>query len=124
VLIEVASNARTYAYAPYSGYKVGSALLTASGNVYGGCNVENASYGISICGERTAAVKAISEGERDFLAIAVVTDDGGSPCGACRQFLSEFGKDIVVILADKRGKYIQTSVGDLLPRAFGPESLR
>jgi cytidine deaminase len=106
------------AHVPYSGYKVGAALLGASGNVYGGCNVENASYGLSICGERTAFVKAISEGEREFVAIAVVTEDGGTPCGACRQFMSEFGLDTLVILADKTGAYVTHTVGELLPHAF------
>jgi cytidine deaminase len=118
VLIEVASNVRRNAYAPYSGYRVGAALLTVSGAVYAGCNVENASYGLSICAERSAAVKAISEGDGEFEAIAVVTDDGGSPCGACRQFLREFGEDIVIILADIQGKYTLTTIGELLPRAF------
>ncbi len=118
MLLEVAEQTRQLAHAPYSGYRVGAALLAASGNVYGGCNVENASYGISICAERTAYVKAVSEGERKFLAVAVVTDDAGTPCGACRQFMAEFGLDTVVILADKRGRYTQTTVGELLPRAF------
>ncbi|MCL5998288.1 MAG: cytidine deaminase [Chloroflexi bacterium] len=118
VLIEVANNTRQNAYAPYSGYRVGAALLTSQGNVYGGCNVENASYGISLCAERAAVAKAVSEGERDFEAIVVVTDDGGTPCGACRQFLREFGEDIIVILADKRGRYRITTVGELLPEAF------
>jgi cytidine deaminase len=118
VLIEVASNTRKNAYAPYSGYAVGAALLTAAGNVYGGCNVENAAYGVTMCAERTAVVKAISEGEREFDAIAVVTEDGGTPCGECRQVLHEFGADIVVILADTHGHYTLTTVGELLPKAF------
>ena len=123
VLIEVADNTRANAHVPYSGYHVGAALLTEEGEVFGGCNVENASYGISICAERTAYVKAISEGARDFVAIAVVTDDGGAPCGACRQFMCEFGLDTVVILADKNGKYSMTSVRKLLPQAFDASSL-
>lgn len=123
VLIEVASNARKYAHAPYSKYRVGSALLAGSGNVYSGVNVENASYGLAICSERTAYVKAISEGEREFLAIAVVTDNGGAPCGACRQFMSEFSLDTLVIQADKKGAYMTATVGDLLPDAFTPEKL-
>jgi len=118
VLLEVAKNARKNAYVPYSHYQVGAALLSASGNVYAGCNVENASYGLSICGERTAFVKAVSEGEREFLAIAVMTDDAGSPCGACRQFMAEFGLDTIVILADKKSNYRVTTVGELLPDAF------
>lgn len=118
VLLEVAKNARKNAYVPYSRYRVGSALLATSGNVYAGCNVENASYGISLCSERTAYAKAISEGERDFIAIAVMTDDAGTPCGACRQFMAEFGLDTVVILADKKGNHSLTTVGGLLPEAF------
>jgi cytidine deaminase len=118
VLLEVAKNARKNAYVPYSHYQVGAALLDIHGNVYAGCNVENASYGLSICGERTAFVKAVSEGEREFLAIAVMTDDAGSPCGACRQFMAEFGLDTLVILADKTGDYRVTTVGELLPDAF------
>jgi cytidine deaminase len=124
VLIEVADNTRANAHVPYSGYRVGAALLSEDGAVFGGCNVENASYGVSICAERTAYVKAVSEGAREFIAIAVVTDDGGSPCGACRQFMSEFGMDTVVILADKTGKYETTTVGALLPRAFHAGSLK
>lgn len=118
MLLEVADQSRKMAHVPYSRYRVGAALLARSGVVYGGCNVENASYGLSICAERTAYVKAVSEGEREFLAIAVVTDDGGTPCGACRQFMSEFGLDTIVILADKRGKHRSTTVGELLPDAF------
>jgi len=118
VLIEIARNTRENAYAPYSNYKVGAALLTSEGTVYSGCNVENAAYGMSICAERTAVVKAISEGMREFEAIAIVTEDAGTPCGACRQFLSEFGSDIMVILADTHGKYTLATVGELLPFAF------
>lgn len=118
VLLEVAANTRQLAYAPYSHYHVGAALLGESGVVYGGCNVENAAYPMSICAERAALTKAISEGEQKFLAIAVITKDGGSPCGACRQMLSEFGLDIDVIIADEKGKYTLTTTGDLLPLAF------
>lgn len=118
VLLEVAKNARKNAYVPYSKYRVGAALLASSGNVYAGCNVENASYGLAICGERTAYVKAISEGEREFVAIAVMTDNAGTPCGACRQFMAEFGLDTAVVLADKKGNYTLHTVGSLLPGAF------
>lgn len=90
---------------------------------YCGVNVENASYGLAICSERSAYVKAISEGERDFVAIAVVTDNGGAPCGACRQFMSEFGLETIVIQADAKGNYTLTTVGALLPGAFTPETL-
>jgi cytidine deaminase len=123
VLLEVAGNSRRYAHAPYSRYRVGAALLAGSGNVYSGVNVENASYGLGICGERTAYVKAVSEGETEFLAIAVVTDNGGSPCGACRQFMAEFGLDTLVIQADKKLNYTLATVGDLLPDAFTPAKL-
>jgi len=118
VLIEMAKNARKRAYAPYSGYRVGAALLSVRGEVYTGCNVENAAYGQSICAERGAVMKAVSEGERKFDVIAIVTEDGGSPCGACRQFLSEFSDDIMVIMADRRGRYTLTTIGELLPMAF------
>ena len=117
-MIEVAYNMRARAYAPYSNYCVGAALLSAQGIVYGGCNVENASFGMSLCAERSAVVKAVGAGERQFDAIAVVTEDGGTPCGACRQVLSEFGRDTTVILADTHGNYSVTTVDALLPHAF------
>ena len=123
-LIELANEARRRAYAPYSKYPVGAALRTASGRIFTGVNVENAAYPTSICAERTAVFKAVSEGEREFEIIAVVTDNGGSPCGSCRQVLSEFGLGTQVILADGRGNVVmQTTVGDLLPDAFQPHHL-
>jgi cytidine deaminase len=122
-LIALAAEARRKAYAPYSHYTVGAALLTASGTVYTGVNVENASYGLAICAERTAAVKAVSDGERDFLAIAVVTENGGTPCGACRQVLNEFGPDMRVLIADAAGKYQAYRLPELLPASFGPAQL-
>ncbi len=122
-LIALAGQARANAYAPYSNYRVGAALLTASGQVYTGVNVENASYGLAICAERTAAVKAVSAGEREFVAIAVVTDNGGSPCGACRQVLAEFGPQMRVVLADASGKSRTYLLSDLLPDYFGPANL-
>jgi len=122
-LIALAAEARGKAYAPYSGYPVGAALLTASGKVYTGANVENSSYGLSICAERTAAFKAVSEGEREFTAIAVVTANGGTPCGACRQVLNEFGPDMRVLIADMNGKYQAYRLGELLPASFGPAQL-
>ncbi|MCS7324325.1 MAG: cytidine deaminase [Anaerolineae bacterium] len=124
VLIEVADRARVFSHAPYSRYRVGAALLAASGKVYSGVNVENASYGLAICSERTAYVKAVSEGERAFVAIAVVTDNGGAPCGACRQFMAEFGLDTWVIIADAAHRYEITTVGALLPEAFTPTQLK
>lgn len=124
-LIERALAARQWAYAPYSRYRVGAALLASSGKIYDGCNVENAAYGSSICAERTALVKAVSEGERRFEAAAVATDNGGSPCGACRQMLSEFGLDLEILLLDGEGKAArETTLRDLLPDAFTPDSLR
>jgi cytidine deaminase len=123
-LIEAASEARQWAYAPYSGYPVGAALLTASGRVYDGVNVENAAYPTTICAERVAVFKAVSEGERNFVALAVVTANGGSLCGSCRQVLAEFGLDTLVIIADTEGKIVsEMAVSGLLPGAFRPEDL-
>jgi cytidine deaminase len=119
-----AAHARQWAYAPYSHYTVGAALLTASGRIYDGVNVENAAYGDTICAERTAAVKAVSEGERDFVAIAVASSNGGMPCGSCRQFLSEFGFDARVLVVDDQGVIVaRSSVRALLPQAFGSQNL-
>ncbi|MBC8263239.1 MAG: cytidine deaminase [Anaerolineales bacterium] len=123
-LIAKAMAAREKAHAPYSQFAVGAALLAKSGRVYTGCNVENASYGLSICAERTAVFKAVSEGERDFEAIAVVTDKGVTPCGACRQVLMEFGEDIRVIVADEAGGYRVFGLQELLPEAFNSEDLK
>ena len=123
-LIEQANEARRYAYAPYSNYPVGAALRTKSGRVFTGINVENAAYPTSMCAERTAVFKAVSEGEREFDAIAVETDNGGSPCGSCRQVLAEFGQDTTVLIANGEGELLQeTTVKDLLPGAFTPEHL-
>lgn len=122
-LIELAREVRRHAYAPYSNFRVGAALLGASGQVYTGCNVENISYGLTVCAERVALFKAVSEGEREFRAIAVVTDNAASPCGACRQVLSEFGRDMEVIIAqDGCEGYEILSLSDLLPRHL--DSLR
>lgn len=122
-LIAKAMEAREKAHAPYSHFAVGAALLAKSGRVYTGCNVENASYGLSICAERTAVFKAVSEGERDFEAMAVVTDKGVTPCGACRQVLLEFGEDIQVIVADETGGYRVFGLQELLPEAFDSDDL-
>ena len=123
-LIQAAQEARRWAYVPYSKYPVGAALLSASGKIYDGVNVENAAYPTGICAERVAVFKAVSEGEREFIAIAVVTDNGGSPCGSCRQVLSEFGLEIRVILADEQGEILlETDVASLLPGAFRPDHL-
>jgi cytidine deaminase len=123
-LIQAALAARQWAYAPYSNYPVGSALLAESGRIYEGVNVENAAYPTTMCAERVAIFKAVSEGERAFSAIAVVTKNGGSPCGSCRQVLAEFGLETVVLIADEQGNLIEEStVGQLLPNAFTPKDL-
>lgn len=123
-LVDLANEARRRAYAPYSNYRVGAALRTQTGRIYTGVNVENAAYPNSICAERTAVFKAVSEGEHDFEVIAVVTDNGGSPCGGCRQVLAEFGLETIVLLADGKGQVVmETTVGKLLPEAFQPRDL-
>jgi cytidine deaminase len=122
-LIARAALAQEYAYAPYSNYRVGASLLTGSGRVYLGSNVENAVYSLTICAERVAVVKAISEGEKEFEAMAVVTSNGGSPCGACRQVLREFAPKLPIYIADAEGNVRETSVAELLPDSFGPEFL-
>ena len=124
LLIQSANEIRQWAYAPYSHYPVGAAFLAASGRVYSGVNIENAAYPSGTCAERVAVFKAVSEGERQFTAIAVVTDNGGSPCGTCRQVLAEFGLETIVIIADQNGKIFQeTTVANLLPGSFGPQDL-
>lgn len=123
-LVEIAARARQWAYVPYSHYPVGAALLTTSGKIYEGVNIENAAYPTAMCAERVAVYKAVSEGERQFIAIAVVTSNGGTPCGSCRQVLSEFGLDTVVLVGNEDGQVImEMTVGDLLPGAFRPEDL-
>jgi cytidine deaminase len=123
-LIEAALGARRWAYAPYSKYSVGAALLTSSGKIYDGVNIENAVYSVTICAERVAVFKAVSEGEKKFTAIAVATSNAGTPCGACRQVLSEFGGDIQVLIVNGEGIVEQeTTVAELLPGAFGPQDL-
>jgi len=123
-LVRQAQAARGRAYVPYSHYPVGAALLTTTGRVYEGANIENAAYPVTICAERVAVFKAVSEGEREFVAMAVVTANGGSPCGSCRQVLAEFGLDIAVLIADKDGQVVlETTVRALLPGAFTPGDL-
>ncbi|MBN1217372.1 MAG: cytidine deaminase [Anaerolineae bacterium] len=122
-LLKQAIEARNFAYVPYSNYKVGAALLTADGRVYQGCNVENAAYGPSMCAERVAVFKAVSEGVSDFVAIAVATVNGGTPCGVCRQVLREFAPELTVIIGDVEGNYKVFTLSDLLPHSFGPEHL-
>jgi cytidine deaminase len=123
-LITLAVEARRRAYAPYSKYPVGAALRTSSGRIFTGCNVENAAYPTSMCAERVAVFKAVSEGEKEFEVIAVVTSNGGTPCGSCRQVLAEFGLETVVLVAEANGNLIQeTTVAGLLPGAFTPKDL-
>jgi cytidine deaminase len=123
-LVKTAQAARQWAYVPYSHYPVGAALITASGRIYDGVNVENAAYPTTMCAERVAVFKAISQGEREFVAIAVVTSNGGSPCGSCRQVLGEFGLDTIVLIADQDGRITwEATVRELLPGAFGPADL-
>jgi cytidine deaminase len=120
-LIEAAKQAREMAYVPYSNFQVGAALLTKDGNIIQGCNVENASFGLTNCAERTALFKAISEGYREFTGIAVIADTDGpvSPCGACRQVMVELcPPDMKVFLSNLKGDIQETTVADLLPGAF------
>ena len=123
-LIDLANEARRRAYVPYSHYPVGAALRTKSGKLFTGVNVENAAYPQTMCAERVAIFKAVSEGETAFEVIAVVTNNGGSPCGGCRQVMAEFGLDTIVLLGDGEGKLLQElTVNELLPEAFIPEHL-
>jgi cytidine deaminase len=123
-LLEVAIAATQRAYIPYSHYPVGAALRAEDGTVFSGCNVENASYPVTICAERTALVKAISEGYQKFDTLVVVTRNGGTPCGMCRQMLYEFSPELRVINADLNGRiYSDRRLSELLPSGFGPDSL-
>lgn len=130
-LIEQAIEARSFAYTPYSHFQVGAALLTKQGKVYKGCNIENAAYTPSNCAERTAIFKAVSEGEREFAAIAIVGSMEGEsntlptgPCGVCRQVMAEFcSLDMPVIIAKNPADYITMTLGELLPLSFGPANL-
>ncbi len=125
-LVNQAGEAMERAYAPYSNFRVGAALLTSEGNVYRGCNVENASYGLTNCAERTAMFKAVSEGEREFTSIAIMidTDKGvGAPCGACRQVMNEFNAGMTVIMANTAGEFEVADLDELLPRSFGANYL-
>lgn len=125
-LIEEAKEARKQAYVPYSKFAVGAALLTENGKVYRGCNIENAAYSMANCAERTVLFKAISEGEKNFKLLAVVADTNRpcSPCGACRQVISEFcPPDMKVILTNLKGDLLETTVKELLPGAFNAGDL-
>jgi cytidine deaminase len=123
-LIDAAREAGERAYAPYSHYHVGAALRVKDGTIYRGCNIENASYPAGICAERVALVKAVSEGIHDFEAIAVVTRDGGAPCGICRQMMYEFAPDLRVVIARTDGEVVfDGALHELLPLGFGPSHL-
>jgi cytidine deaminase len=122
-LIELAIQAREQAHAPYSKFCVGAALLTKSGQVFTGCNVENASYGLTICAERVAIFQAVCSGEVEFDTLAVVSSSGAAPCGACRQVMREFGPHLRVIIADLKGTQREYDLEALFPDSFGPEDL-
>ncbi len=122
-LLKAACEARNNSYAPYSNYHVGAAILTEDGRIFTGVNVENASHSLAICAERSAIFSAVTAGVRRFLAVAVCTDNAGSPCGSCRQVLSEFSGDIPVWLSDDKGTVRETSLHILLPDFFGPHHL-
>ena len=119
-LVETAGKAKEKAYAPYSNFRVGAALLTEDGKIYTGCNVENISFGLTNCAERTAIFKAVSEGDKGFTKLAISTDTDGytSPCGACRQVIAEFSADMEIIMANKDGHYTVCTIEELLPMAF------
>ncbi len=124
-LIKYALEAREKSYSPYSKFKVGAAILTKSGKVFTGCNIESSSYTPTICAERTALSKCVSEGHTDLEKIAVVgsLEKISYPCGVCRQFLREFGNDIIVISATSENNYTEYKLSELLPNSFGPEDL-
>jgi cytidine deaminase len=124
-LIEKAKRARLKAYAPYSNFKVGAALLTKSGKVYTGANVENSAFGLTVCAERAAVFRAVTRGDKDFVKIVVVTDKNPpvTPCGACRQVLSEFAKDLKIVCANLKGKVERYTLKELLPEAFEKDSV-
>ncbi|MGI6258497.1 MAG: cytidine deaminase [Anaerolineaceae bacterium] len=124
-LVRVAREYQKQAYAPYSGYLVGAAVLAEDGKVYGGNNIENSAYPSGLCAERVAIFKAVSEGNRGILAVCVVTKNAGSPCGACRQVMREFASlDMPIFIANEQGEIVwETSMDGILPRSFGPESL-
>jgi len=125
-LIEAAKDARAKAFAPYSNFKVGAAVRTKNGKIYTGCNIENASYGLTMCAERVAIFKAISEGEKDFKGFAVVaeTENLTPPCGACRQIIWEFCGDVSITFSNLEGKKETMRMSELLPRAFDMKFLK
>jgi cytidine deaminase len=122
-LVERSLAARQRAYAPYSGYAVGAALLCIDGTVVEGCNVENASFGATICAERVALTAAVAQGQRSISAIAIATRDGGMPCGICRQVMAELGPEMTVYVTDQEGIYRTFTMDDILPHRFYASSL-
>lgn len=126
LLLETAKNARLQSIAPFSNFLVGAAVKTGEGKVYTGCNVESASYGLTVCAERVAIWKALSEGERDFSELAIVADTGSltPPCGTCRQIIWEFAKNATIVLGNLRGETQIVSIKELLPRAFDARFLK
>ena len=122
-LLALAAEAARAAYVPYSHFAVGAALRAEDGRIFTGCNVENASYGLTICAERNAVARAVAEGARRFDVVAVVTENGVTPCGACRQVLAEFGPTMTVIVADMAGNRSVYAMNELLPDAFTPAHL-
>ncbi len=124
-LINAAKQALENSYSPYSHFCVGAAILCSDGSVYTGCNIENASYGATICAERAAVCRAVCDGHTDFVAIAIVSGDGGTctPCGICRQTLYEFAPGLAVICPDDHGGTLEFELDELLPHGFGPKRL-
>lgn len=122
-LITQAKEMRTRAYSPYSAYKVGAAVLTSSGDIIGGCNVESSSYGLTCCAERVAIYRAVAEGHSEFKALAVATENGGSLCGACRQVVWDLCGDIPIFITDINNNIERTTTGELLPDAFDESKL-
>lgn len=123
-LIEAAREVRERAHAPYSKFKVGAALFSRNGRIFTGCNVENASYGLTLCAERAALVSAVSGGEREFEALAICAPGAPAPCGACRQVLNEFGPELMILMANSSNhETARTHLSTLLPEAFQQDSL-
>ncbi len=124
-LITASRKAKRFSFSPYSKFRVGAALLTKSGKIFTGCNIENSSYSLTICAERTAIFKAISEGEKKFIALAIATDENGftTPCGACRQVISDLAGDIEIILINGKGKQLVLNMDKLLPHPFTSKNL-
>jgi cytidine deaminase len=124
-LIKRAREAAKNSYSPYSHFPVGAAVLTAKGNIYAGANVENASYGLTICAERVAICKAVSEGDKDITAIAISAPNNSTPCGACRQFIYEFGERIKVYIETTNNTFpVERTISELLPSGFSKQSLK